>query len=292
MGVRYLVAFLATVVVLVIMFFQAFTVSDKKSDEVELILFVDKTLLPLFREVEVDFIPLLEQEAGVAISMHYIAGSSGFVLSQLNLTREGDLYGSDDYTFAKLAIETGLLDPESTRVIGYITLAILVDNDSDLNISGLRDLVFYGEKLRIAVGDPTHVAAGKLAEELLEAVGLWDALKQRHDVVYAASASDVASLVMSRSVDAGLTFDVFYFMNPDSLRLIEIEPELNVRAAPVVVGVPPVSKHYELALRIVDFMASEDFIEVLDKYGFRTGNEIRKLYPHMKVVTLKDIVEG
>jgi len=261
-----------------------------KKDEIELVFYVDKTLLPLFEEVEKRYIPLLEEKEGVSIRITYTAGSSGAVLARLNISNRGDVYGSDDIVFAKLAVEQGLVYGDGVRIIGYITLAILLPKNSDLNISGLSDLVNYPSRLRIAIGDPSHVAAGKLVVEILSENGFYDKLLDNHDVVLGQSASDVANMVASGAVDAGITFDVFYYNKPDSFKMVPIEPELNKRAAPIVVAVSTKSENPHIAEEIVKYMASDIFSEVVRKLGFKTREDVLSKYPYMRVPDEHDIL--
>ncbi len=255
-----------------------------------LVFYVDKTLLPLFSEVETSLIPQLEQETGTDIEIRYVLGSSGFVLSQLNLTKKGDLYASDDFYFARVAVDKGLIEPSEARIIAYIELAIFLPEGSDLGIKGLRDLVYYGKKLRVAIGDPSHVSAGKLAEELLVEHGLWRELFNRHEVILAPSASDVANLVKQGAVDAGITFNVFG-KNIDGIHLIEIEEEYNTRVAPVVLAPTKFTEHKDLVTRIIEYMASENFGETLAEYGFFTREEIGEKLPHAIIPEL-DYITG
>lgn len=278
--------------VLLILFYSRDPLLLQKSEgngDVFLIFYVDKTLLPLFREVETTFLPQLEREMGINIEISYVLGSSGFVLSQLNLTKKGDLYASDDFYFAKIAAEKKLIEPSDAKIIAYIVLAIFVPEKSGLNIKGLKDLVYYDKELRIAIGDPSHVSAGKLTEELLGEHGLWKELFRRHDVILAPSASDVANLVRQEAVDAGITFNVFK-NNIKGIEIIDIEKEYNTRVAPVVIAPTSFSKHKDIVLEIIDYMSSKNFEDILSRYGFFNEDDIRKILPYATVPDIEYIV--
>ncbi|MEM0366094.1 MAG: substrate-binding domain-containing protein [Acidilobaceae archaeon] len=262
--------------------------------------FVDRTLQPIVEEAARRFSSELERE-GCRAEFRYVYGSSGFVLSQLILTKSGDLYVSDDFTFARKAVIEGHVYRDSVIITGYIQLAIFTVEGNPLGIKGLKDLLFNRSKLIVAVGDPTHVAAGLLAKELLTAITYvdpvtgvnktyWDILHERHNVIYAFSAFDAFNRAKLGAVDASLTFDVFNYLDPRGVTMIPIEPEVNVRAAPIVWAIPVYTKQRNIMERFLSLVASDDMIEYARNLGFRTIDDMKVIAPYAKLPTREDIV--
>ena len=280
--------FLSVILVFVVLLFVSTTVFFLKQEDSSshtLMLYVDKTLKPLLDEASSDF------NNNQTIRFKFVYGSSGYVLSQLNLTKEGDIYGSDDYTFAKLAVKKGLVYPDTIKIIGYLTLGIIVEKNNPNNIKGLDDLLYNKTGLIIAIGDPSHVAAGILAKEILESNGLWEILEERHKVVYAASAADAANMVKAGSADVALTFSIFYYLDKnEKLELIPIEEKYVTRLAPLVIGIVKYTHNYNLAMKFINYISSKEFEKVIESYGFILPQKARAIYPNAFIPSVKDIV--
>ncbi len=105
-----------------------------------------------------------EQETGIKVYLNF--GGSGTMLSQMKLSRSGDLYipGSPDYMV--LAERNGVVEPESVKIISYLIPAILVQHGNPRNIQSLSDLAQPG--IEVGIADPESVSIGTYAYEILE----------------------------------------------------------------------------------------------------------------------------
>jgi molybdate transport system substrate-binding protein len=103
--------------------------------EKTLIAFVGSATMPATKEAAL----VSERETGIHVELHF--GGSGSMLSQMILSRRGDLYfpGSPDY-MAKKAIERKAVIPGSVRKIAYLIPAISVPRPNPKSIGGLEDL--------------------------------------------------------------------------------------------------------------------------------------------------------
>ena len=99
-----------------------------------------------------------EEETGIRVDV--IFGGSGYVLSQMKLAGQGDLYfpGSSDY-MEKAKREGDVLSETEQRVV-YLVNAINVPAGNPKKIHGLTDLLEPG--LRIAIANPDGVCVGGL----------------------------------------------------------------------------------------------------------------------------------
>ncbi len=207
-------------------------------ERVEVYVFADRTLqAPL----EILLVGFQEQALRKGYIVEYVTtyGSSGFALSRLELRGSGDLYVADGMHFALLGVEKGLLDPGNLEVIGYIHLALLVEEGNPKNIESLMDAL-ERDDVRIAVGNPEHVTAGVLAFQLFRSLGVEDKvwrLVSEGRVVLAGSASEAANLLLTGAVDAALTFNVYEALNPEELDSVP-DPSVEAVKAEVVVALP------------------------------------------------------
>ena len=107
---------------------------------------------------------VFEEETGIDVILNF--SGSGTMLSQMKITRSGDLYipGSPDYM--KMAEADGSVEPDSVVIISYLVPAILVQQGNPENIQALTDLAEPG--IEIGIGNPEAVCVGLYAYEILE----------------------------------------------------------------------------------------------------------------------------
>ena len=107
---------------------------------------------------------VFEEATGIRVYLNF--GGSGTILSQMKLSRSGDLYipGSPDY-MAK-AEQSGVVEPESVKLISYLIPAILIQQGNPKNIRTLSDLAKPG--IKVGIANPESVSIGLYAYEILE----------------------------------------------------------------------------------------------------------------------------
>ncbi len=228
-----------------------------------LIVYADRTLQAPLEEIASMYSSRLARD-GVSVNITFVYGSSGYVLSQLELKGYGDLYVSDDSYFASLGIEKGLLDPGTYKEIGYIKLVLLVSEGNPKNITSLGEALSRSD-VRIAIGNPEHVSAGILAFKVFREHGVADTvdmLVRDGRVIYVKSAAEAASYVMIGLADAAISFNIYEAMHPDKLDIVE-DPWLADVKAPVVVVVPV--SHGDYSMDFYRFVLEHR--EVFSKYG-------------------------
>lgn len=206
---------------------------------------------------------LYEKRYGVKVRLTF--GGSGVVLSQMKLTRKGDVYipGSDDYM--EKAIEEGVVDPKSVRIVCWLVPVINVPKGNPKNIKSLHDLIKPGIRIGIAV--PGSVCLGDVAKEVLEKVGLWEKI-QPNITMQAKDCSDLAAQIKLGTLDAIIGWDVFAYWYPDTpMDNIPIPPEVN-RVRHIPAGVIVFSRDKKEAQRFVDFLASGAGKQYYAKYGY------------------------
>ena len=226
-----------------------------------------------------DAVDTFRSETGIDVELRL--GSSGTMLSQMKISKTGDLYipGSDDYMMR--AIEAGVVDAETVKVLAYLIPAIIVQEDNPKNITSLEDLA--KSEVTIGIGDPQSVCVGEYAFSILEYNNIADEVDE-NIIVYAESCSKLASLITTGSVDAVIGWRVFTDWNPEKTEVITIKPEGIPKIAGIVGAVSTYSENREDAIEFLKFLSSQDGQEIFVKYEYvAILEDVRNYAPIAKV---------
>ena len=222
---------------------------------------------------------LFEEETGIRIYCNF--GGSGTMLSQIELSKSGDLYipGSQDY-MAK-AERRNVIDPASVKKIAYLIPVIAVQHGNPKNIRSLADLAKPG--IEVGIGNPEAVCLGLYAVEILDYNHLL-ADVGKNIVVNAESCERIATLISLKSVDAVIGWDVFHDWDPENIDVVYLAPEQLPRLAYVPGAVTEFTKDKESARKFLDFLVSSQGQEIFQKWGYITAeSEARKFAPDAEI---------
>ncbi len=193
-----------------------------------------------------------EEECGVTVEILY--GGSNSLLSQVELSKTGDLYLAADHSYVALAREKGL----AAEVIPLATIrpVIIVRKDSKKKVESFKDLLQPG--LRVGLGNPDAAAIGKRVRTVLTEMGQWDSLNDQvsSNGVFKPTVNEVANDVKLGSVDAGIVWDSTAAQYPD-LRAIKV-PFFEKALAAVEITVLESSSDATSALKFARYLAARD----------------------------------
>ncbi|OGL47069.1 MAG: molybdate ABC transporter substrate-binding protein [Candidatus Schekmanbacteria bacterium RBG_13_48_7] len=212
-----------------------------------------------------EIVKLFESETGIKINM--IFGGSGTLLSQIELSRKGEIYlpGSPDYII--IGNRKKLLIEDSDRIIVYLVPAIITPAGNPANIHSLKDMTKPG--LRIALGNPETVCLGLYAIEILEKNQLLEEV-MKNVVAFGASCSKTANLAAMKNVDAIIGWRIFHYWNKDLMTYVLISPESIPRISYIPVSIPVYTKDKVLSEKFIDFICSSKGKKVYEKLGYLT----------------------
>lgn len=220
-----------------------------------------------------------EQETGIKVELHL--GGSGTMLSQMKLSRQGDLYIPASPDFMTQAEREGLVDAKSIRIVAYLIPAILVPRGNPENIRALPDLARPG--LTLAIANPQSVSAGLYAVEILERNGLAKAV-QKNIVTYAESAEKLATILVLRKVDSVIGWSVLAKWHPQDMEAVYLSPEQIPRIAYYSAAVTTYSSDEKSAKRFLDFLTLPQAKAIYAKWGYITTEaEARKFAPQAQI---------
>lgn len=240
-----------------------------------LTLFCGAASKPAMEEIAARF----ERKTGIEVNT--IFGGSGTLLSQIELSRQGEIYlpGSPDYLL--IAQRKGLLVEGSERIVAYLVPAMITPAGNPAGIRSLEDLARTG--IRVGIGNPETVCLGLYAVELLEANGLLEKV-MANVVTFGGSCSKTANLAAMSQVDAILGWRVFEHWNPDRMTHVPISPEKIPRISYIPIAIPIHTRDLDLSRSFVDFVLSPEGLSVYRDLGYITELEAAKeLAPNASV---------
>lgn len=222
---------------------------------------------PAMEEITARF----ERETGVEVNT--IFGGSGTLLSQIELSQQGEIYlpGSPDYII--IANKKKLLVEGSERIIAYLVPAIITPAGNPAEIHSLPDLARPGT--RVGLGNPETVCLGLYAVELLEANGLLEKV-MKNVVTFGGSCSRTANLAAMSKLDAILGWRVFHFWNPDRMVYVPIDPRKIPRISYIPISIPVHTRDLELSRSFIEFVLSPAGLSVYEDLGYLTDLEAAK----------------
>ncbi len=135
-------------------------IQDARSSPKRILIFSGAASKPATEEA----VRVFQERFGIPVDV--VFGGSGFVLSQMKLTKKGDLYFPGSSDFMEMAKKEGFVFPESEKIIVYLVPAINVQKGNPKRIYALKDLTKDG--IRVAIANPEMVCVGTYAVEIIE----------------------------------------------------------------------------------------------------------------------------
>lgn len=138
-----------------------------------------------------------EEEMGCAMNVTY--ANAAQIQTQITTTEEGDFFiaGSAD----ELKPVTDYVESQTDLVKHIPVLAVPSDNPA--GIAGLADL---SNATRVLVGDPQSTPIGKIAQNALTQLGIWDTLLGSDVITTTTTAPQIATALASGEGDAGIVW--------------------------------------------------------------------------------------
>lgn len=238
--------------------------------------FAGSAAQPVLKEIALAY----RQQNGVNVDL--VFGSSGVVLSRMQLTGMGDVYIPGSMGFMNKAQKQNLIAPDSIRPVAYLVPAINVKPGNPKNILSLADLRRPG--LRLGIARPEHVCLGLYAVELLDANGLLAAVLP-NIVVTTESCAKTASAIALADIDAVIGWREFQYWDPRRIESVLIKDgETIPRVAVIAAAVTASANDPTLARDFVDFLCTRQAGDIFRKWGYITEeSEVRRLAPYAEI---------
>jgi molybdate transport system substrate-binding protein len=248
-----------TFVVLLTMVCVALTGCEKRVDDSpSLLVFCGAGLRPPMAELADRF----AEETGAAIHVDY-AGHQ-VLLSKIKLGRQGDVYVPGDKRYLDLAVGEGLI--LSHERICFFVPTILIQKGNPKGISGLRDLTWPG--VRLGLGNPEACAIGRTSRKVFEKNNIpWPDI-ERNLLFQSATVSELGMQIQAQSLDAVIVWDAVAEQYARHGEQVPISVRRNVIST-VAAGVLQYAEDEALARRFLEFLISDQGMQVFSKHGYR-----------------------
>ena len=209
---------------------------------------------------------LFYKKTGVKVDL--VFGGSGFVLSQMILGKQGDLYFPGSSDFMEIAKKKGAVYPETEKYVVYLVNAINVQKGNPKNIKTLQDLAKPG--LRVAIAAPENVCVGLYAVEIIETYFTPEQKEsfKKNLVNYTESCEKTATAVSLKAVDAVIGWRVFEHWDPERIETIPLKQEEILRIGYIPIAISTYTKNRSLAQKFIDFLGTEEAKSVYRKYKY------------------------
>ncbi len=209
--------------------------------------------------------PLIEtfqKQYHINVQVQY--GGSGTLLSNLQISKIGDLYLAADASYLEIAEKKGLV--KELLPLAYMRPVIVVAKGNPKRIQSIENL--SDPALRVALASPEAASIGKQTQAILEKAGKWKALElnTQKNGVFKSTVNDVANDVKLGSVGAGIVWDATVNQYPE-LEAVHI-PLFDSAVNEVQVGVLTSTQQPTTALRLARYLNSRVGNQVFEKQGY------------------------
>ena len=237
-------------------------VHHAQSSSDRILIYAGAASKPATEEIVKDF----KEKTGIVADV--IFGGSGFVLSQMKLSKKGDLYFPGSSDFMELAKKEDLVFPESEKIVVYLVSAINVQKGNPKGIHSLRDLT--KDRIRVAIANPEMVCVGTYAVEIIEK-NLTPSEKEKFKknlVNYTESCEKTASVISLKAVDAVIGWRVFQYWDPERIESILLKPEAISRIGYIPIAISRFTEDKIAAQKFIDFLLSSHGKATFQKYHY------------------------
>jgi molybdate transport system substrate-binding protein len=203
------------------------------------------------------------ETANPGVKVIFNFGASGALLQQIGKGAPVDVFASADQKTMDQAKEKNLILTETRKDFVSNGLVLIIPNDSKVALKGVKDLA-HPKIMRIALGNPETVPAGRYTQEALTNAGLWEKLKPKF--IYAENVRQTLDYVMRGEVDAGFVFATDAAVAKDKVQVAAVAEGHTPIRYPV--AVIEGTKKKDLSQRFIDFLLGSQGQSILARYGF------------------------
>lgn len=209
---------------------------------------------------------LYEEKTGTKIEL--VIGGSGYILSQMKLAKQGDLYfpGSSDYM--EKAKRDGDVFADTEKVIVHLVPAINVQKGNPKNIRSLKDLTRPG--IRVAIANPEGVCVGAYAVEIIENQFTPEEKEAflKNLVNYTESCEKTATAISLKMADAVIGWRVFEDWDPERIETVPLPQEQIVRIGYIPIAISRFTRDRAAAQAFIDFLTGPEGRAIYAKYKY------------------------
>jgi molybdate transport system substrate-binding protein len=228
----------------------------------KLLVFAGAASKPPTEEVAAQY----EKKTGVKVDL--VFGGSGYVLAQMKLSKQGDIYfpGSSDYM--EIAKRDGNVFADTEKIIVYLVPAINVQKGNPHNIKKLIDLTKPG--INVAIANPEGVCLGVYAVEIIEKEFTADEKEafKNNLINYTSSCEKTATAISLKQADAVIGWGVLEHWDPERIETIKLDQKQIPRVGYIPIAIAKYTKNKKAAQDFINFLVSDEGSAIFKKYHY------------------------
>ncbi len=197
-------------------------------------------------------------------TLTFTFGSSGALQAQIEEGAPADIFMSAAQKQMTALEEKDIIVKESKKTLLVNKVVLIAPKDSKLAITSFEDLT-KDEVKKIALGEPAGVPVGQYSEEIFTTLDILDQVKSK--AVYGSDVRTVLTWVESGEVDCGVVYATDA-SSTDNVKIITEAPNGSHKEVTYPVAVIKSSANVERAQEFLDYLSTEESVNVFEKYGF------------------------
>ena len=206
-----------------------------------------------------------EAETGMKIAFSFDASSN--LAKQIKAGAPADVFLSADEEWMDAAAASGDIRPDSREDLLGNELVLIAPTAHPFDAKMSKDFDFAAslpQIKRIAVGDPSHVPAGRYAKQSLDHLGWWAGLE--HRLLPAQDVRAALRLVEINEADAGI---VYATDAKSSDKVVVIAAFPGDSHEPIRYPIALCKSASPAATDFISFLRTPEIVQVFEKAGFR-----------------------
>ncbi len=201
---------------------------------------------------------------GVMLTFSY--GSSGALQTQIEEGAPADLFMSAATKQMMALDEKGLMESGTITELLENKVVLIVPKDSSAGIETFEDVATEKVSM-IGLGDPASVPVGQYSEEIFTSLGILETVKKKAN--YGTDVRNVLSWVETGVVDCGVVYATDANIS-QNVTVVTSAPEGTCKPVIYPVGVVKASKNKEAARAFMEYLQTDEIMELFETYGFST----------------------
>lgn len=203
------------------------------------------------------------QQKAFTTNLNYNLGASGALMQQIQNGAPADVFISAAEKPMDILEKAGELLSDTRRDLVKNRLVLIAPKGSQ-KVTSFASLN-NAEIQRVAIGEPRSVPAGQYAEQVLQKIKIYDAVKPKF--VYANNVRQVLASVESGNADAGIVY-LTDANTSKQVAVVAIASEADHSPIVYPIAVLKNSKNPQAAKEFVQFLESDRGKSVFKKHGF------------------------
>jgi molybdate transport system substrate-binding protein len=208
--------------------------------------------------------PVFTGKTGYQVDFEF--ASSGSLAKKIAAGAPCDLFISANREWMEYLGGKNYLDSNSIKTIAESELVCVIPKHATTGVSTPLDLARLE---KIALGDPSHVPAGKYARQALRSLDLWDTLSDKNKLVLLPNVMQALYLTARGEVDAAIVYLADAKIS-DKVKTAFSFPSGSHQPVEFIGAVVLSSTHKSAARSFLDFLATRQAGDIIKRTGFKS----------------------